>query len=408
MESGPLAESPAPAKTSNYWRWVLTGVHWIVTGVGVLAIIAATIICVRWLASIGAGKDQGPEVSLEDEWDNTIRNLGIQPFYPPQEDITVGDLFATVVDDEQYHPDATIRNRIVSTTPFLGRSTKIGHVDVSALLETAYAEMPFFSDTGAANKADASQRQGGASGSAQPPETPLFGKHEERRVLPRAAFPGLSIHHSGSAAAGVGGGTRGWFGYGAANQTSQKLTLGAVETYGLDVIAAGRALDQYCKKPETGDLCSEAVVRKYLQPVIGNHVFDKYVDMNTGEYRYSVTVQLIMVNRVYLAGEIFEQRSDSSAEGSDAAAVPPAGRIKLSPTPPADGAKAAPEDRTGEVENRLAGLQESSAVVYRSGTGTEVLLDQKFPRPIVIGYRSVPYEFASSENKESNLKEVTK
>jgi hypothetical protein len=227
----------------------------------------------------------------------------------------------------------------------------------------------------------------------------MFGEHEPRRALPRAAFPGLTIYHTGDASAGVTAGSRGWFDFSARNEDSQKLILGIVETYGLDSVSATHLLTTYCESHR--EVCTENVARKHLRPLVGN-VLEKFTDVISKKERYSVTVHLIMVSRVYLAREILEQRKIGGAEGGGGQVAAAGASTPAAGAGAADSATAL-EQRIAAIEKRLTDLQKGAVIAYRSASGTDILLDQKFPRPVAIGYRSVPYEFASpTASSQSN------
>ena len=100
------------------------------------------------------------------------------------------------------------------------------------------------------------------------------------------------------ASAGVSAAQHSWLDFGASHEASQKLVLGAVETYGLGAVDADAALKAYCAAPATRAVCTEDVARKYLQSLLGDQVFDKHFDVNSKEYQYDVTIRLIMVSRV--------------------------------------------------------------------------------------------------------------
>jgi hypothetical protein len=395
METEP--QPPTQPASLRYWRlWV-----WVAEAAGLLVAAVAIVAGVRWLATPQPNQPGDDGIaSLEAQWNSTIRRLGvgIEPVYPPQEDLTVGDVFATVIGDDENFP-ALSQKRVVASTPFLGRSVKLGHVDVSKELEIAYAQIPIFPETGASTQGSA-DHLGGGGGAALPAMTNMFGQHEPRRALPRAAFPGLTIYHSGSASAGVTAGSRGWLDFSANNEDSQKLILGVVETYGLDAVTATHLLTTYCENNR--DICREDVARQHLRPLVGN-VLEKFTDLISKKERYSVTIHLIMVSRVYLAREILEQRKIGGAEGGGVqAATQASGASASTPVAGATDPASTLEQRIAAMEKQLTDLQKGAVVAYRSTSGTDILLDQKFPRPVAIGYRSVPYEFAPSGSSPSN------
>jgi hypothetical protein len=375
-----------PPAGPNPWSGRI--LRWLGISVAATALVAAAVFATLYLVNHRLQPDPGKTTSLEEQWDGTIRRLGlgIQPVYPPQEDFAVGDVFATIVDTG--HTPATALAQVSEF--FSGKSVKLGHADVAKMLDDAYQALPLFPDTAPPVQATA------PAGSGATPVS-LFGQHVERTELPRAAFPGLTITSDGSAGSGL---TRspGLFNFGASRAATQKLVLGVVETYGIDAVAGEKALKDFCAAPATLDLCTELVARKYLRYLLGDRIFDKHFDRDTQAFQYDFTVQVIMVYRIYLAREILEQWSSLVSEGGGAeAALPGAGEaVKPADQPKSGGDASNPlEQRLEAVEQQLHEARQGGAIVYRSSAGTDILLDQKFPRPVAIGYRSVAHDFAN-------------
>jgi len=381
-----VTDQSAPA-----WKW--RAAKWAAWLLSSAVLIFGIVVGVRWLAASGIKPAvDNQTLSMEEEWNRTIRRLGvgIEPVYPPQEDLSVGDVFATVVADDLQLPATTTTQgkRVTPSTPFLGRSVKLGHIDLTKELETAYAQIPVFPEPGV-------RAQSGESGTAPIVPASLFGQRLPHPGLPLAAFPGFTIHYKGSASAGVAASSRGWFDFSASNEDSLRLILGVVETYGLDVVTAGKALTDYCQKPLTLKLCIEENMRKYLRPLVPN-VFEKFVDPNSTTLakvdRYAVTVRLIMVNRVYLAREILEQRSIGRATGGGAQAsqakapAPVAGITSM-------------DQRIATIEKQLADLQSGGTLTFQTNFGADMLMDVKFARPVAIGYRAIQYDREEEPSK---------
>lgn len=380
------APVPAPHPREPWTRWI---VRRLLAAVFQIALVAAAVVGTLYLVGHRFQPDPGKNTSLEEQWDSTIRRLGlgIEPVYPPQEDIAVGDVFATVV-DTGHTPYAALEQL---SDFFSGKSVKLGHAEVSKMLDDAYQAMPLFPDAQLASHAPAPAPSGATPVS-------LFGQHAERTELPRAAFPGLTIASEGSAATGLTG-APGWFNFGASRAASQKLVLGVVETYGVDAVAGEKALSDFCTADATRDLCTEAVARKYLRYLLGDRILAKHFDRDTQAFQYDLTIQVIMVYRIYLAREILEQWSSLVSEGGGAEAAlaseGEAGKPAADQPKPAGDASNPLEQRLEAVERQLSNANQGGSAVYRSSAGTDILLDQKFPRPVAIGYRSVTHDFAA-------------
>src|SRR5437763_967851 len=118
----------------NHWAWA--------TSCFLLG-CAVTTMAVLWLAH-SATLSHEERIDVEKQWAGAIAQYGIEPVFPPEEDFAVGDLFVSIVSDDD--PDENILNRVTEHTPFRARSVKLDHVDVREALEKIYRELPFFGD----------------------------------------------------------------------------------------------------------------------------------------------------------------------------------------------------------------------------------------------------------------------
>ncbi|HEX3349509.1 MAG TPA: hypothetical protein VHS58_15540 [Acetobacteraceae bacterium] len=358
---------------------------------GVALLIAGAVVADRWFladAETAAAAEQG--LSLETQWNTTIGALGIEPVYPPQEDIAVGDLFAVAVADDENEP-GNISEQIGDSGVFLSKAIKLGHVPVEDEIIAEYAHLPVFTGNTPPALPGAAAVEASSTGSR------IFGQGRWEFVLPRAAFPGLTITFAGKAGTGLSLGSRGWFGHTVNRDTVQRLQLRTVETYGISSVTAKQALDTFCKTHK--DECSQETARYHLKGVghLGGRILVKNVNPNTGEPRYAVAIKIFMINRVYMAREIIEEWSKSDSEGLT-------GRLN-SPTPGSASPAAARAPTVSDpLEESLgrraasgnpAGDSGTSTISFQSDNGMQQVLNEKFPRPIAIGFRSVGYEESS-------------
>jgi hypothetical protein len=418
-----MAETQPQPPETNQTSWVR---YRILLAAGLILVMAVIVMGVRWLASPPSDQGTRGDQSLEAQWNKTIEQLGIEPVYPPAEDLTVGDLLAEVAGDDEQDPNAGwyVGPAVVrASTPLLRKSVKLAHIDVTKELNEVYAELPFFPEE------DVGITSGSAPSSAAAGDNPAtprasglrFKSDGSRTALPRAAFPGLTIYHSGSAAAGVSATGYGFFRFGASSEDSQKLEVRLVETYGLPSVVADRVLTAYCNAEKTrSDACSEKTARKHLQALVGDRVLACYVDRNTGKLVPAVTVRVFIVGRVYLAHSITSQSINSRAEAGAGQAAPKASSSEPETTSKGPTASIAGETSAGrndaldkrldEVEKQLKDLLQGAAVTYRSGSERNIQLDQTFPRGLVIGYRSVPLALGNNKPfcEESTLTQADK
>jgi hypothetical protein len=387
----------------------------------VVAVAGGGVVTLRWLAS--EPLETAETVNLEDEWANTIRKIGIEPVFPPEEDLTVGDVLAVVVKDNK--PDAeTDDAKITAQTPLPKRAIKLAHVDVRKALTDSYRLLPVFIappstllppvKPTAADNAPAAQE-------AADDKTPATKQAAEVKVtlpavvrnflaetnqgdLPRAAFPKLKIQGSSNASGGLGASLGGFFGYGTDNRGLEELFLTEVRTYGLPSADAADLLKAFCTAEKTKHACSDIMARQHLERVVGDNkegkprVHQKYVSDKKGNQRYRIRIDIVMVNRVYLARAIRNLNQSGSAEGGRlSVTVQPGtqpavgGSAQGSPPATANADRAdieAIRKRLEEIEKQSSGSTGGSAVYGRS-QDREALLNESFDRPVAIGYRSV-------------------
>jgi hypothetical protein len=411
-----MAETQPQPPETNQTSWVR---HRILLAAGLILVMAVIVVGVRWLASPPSDQSPRGDQSLEAQWNNAIGQLGIEPVYPPAEDLTVGDLLAEVVEDDEQDPNAGwyVGPAVVrASTPLLRKSVKLAHIDVTKELNEAYAELPFFPEADVGTTSGSAQSAAAARDNPATPQASglRFKSDGSRTALPRAAFPGLTIYHSGSAAAALSASTYGFFRFGATGEDSQKLEVRLVETYGLPSIVADSVLTAYCKAERTRSACSGTTARKHLQALVGDRVLVCYVD-GTGKRLAAVNVRVFMISRVYLAHSITSQSTNSRAESGAGQAAPkpsstesgatgkgPSTQPTSTAAESAAGSYDALRKRLDEMENQLKDLRQGAAITYRSGSERNIQLDQTFPRGLVIGYRSVPHPFEKSLCEESN------
>jgi hypothetical protein len=214
----------------------------------------------------------------------------------------------------------------------------------------------------------------------------------------------LKIQGVSNAAGGLSADGSGSASYGAGSQRVEEFELSDVRAYGLPSVTALDLFDAYCRKDETKDVCLEATARKHLQRVVGDHINQRYVDDRSGDYKYALEVEIVMVYRVYLTGSITDLRRTEDSKKGGLMALWPFGSSQSTPpavaapaSTPATGDTAsqiqALNDKLADIERRLAGVKNGGALSYESFFGNESSLEGKFERPVAIGYRGVKHEF---------------
>ncbi|HXO72430.1 MAG TPA: hypothetical protein VN838_26015 [Bradyrhizobium sp.] len=331
------------------------------------------------------------EASIEDNWNRTIKSLGVSPIFPPEEDLVVGDVLAVVVRDVDI--DSHEQTNTVARRAFVNRTVKLAHVDVSQALDTAYQNLPVFPAT---------------VGTILPLRSGVARTFSDAVLLsnlPRAAFPRLKIQGVSNAAGGLAADGSGSASYGAGSQRVEEFELSDVRAYGLPSVAALQLFEAYCADPKTAEVCLEMTARKHLQRVVGDHINQRYVDDRSGDYKYALEVEIVMVYRVYLTGSITDLRRTEDSKkgglmalwpfGSSQSTAPVAAPASTPATGDTAGQIQALNDKLADIERRLAGVKNGGALSYQSFFGNESSLEGKFDRPVAIGYRGVKHDFPS-------------
>jgi hypothetical protein len=332
------------------------------------------------------------EASIEENWNRTIKSLGVSPIFPPEEDLVVGDVLAVVVGDVDI--DSHVQTDTVARKAFVNRSVKLAHVDVAQALDAAYQNLPVFPAT---------------VGTVLPLRSGVARAFSDAVLLsnlPRAAFPRLKIQGVSNAAGGLSADGRGSASYGAASQRVEEFELSDVRAYGLPSVAALQLFEAYCADSKTAEVCLETTARKHLQRVVGDHINQRYVDDRSGDYKYALAVEIVMVYRVYLTGSITDlRRTEDNKKGGLMALWPfgssqstaPTAPVAVPANTPAAGDTAgqiqALNDKLADIERKLAGVKNGGALNYESFFGNESSLEGKFERPVAIGYRGVKHDF---------------
>ncbi len=287
-------------------------------------------------------------------WNDSIARLGIQPVYPPEEDVVVGDVWVSVAGAPQ-------------DIPLLGKSVRIAHIDVRKDILASSRNQPVFGETAAVGTGGEYRRLDRKEASVAA---------DNQITLSLAAFPGITISHAARAKGGLR--TRvGVFGAAREDQQIEEIRIPVAETYGISSAEAFGHLDDWCNAPATKDFCTDEAARKILEFVVGPAVLAKLPDGS-----YACQLQVSLITRVFLMREIQQRRliADSRAAALNALAVPekpaaapaPADTGTAPPVPPAPSGNdpTLSADRSDRLESGIR---------------------QVFQRPLVFGFRAVNF-----------------
>jgi hypothetical protein len=356
-------------------NWVRGHRTWILRGLAFAGFVVLALFLV-----VVVYRGHRTENNLIADWNDTIRVLGIEPVFPPEEDLYVGDLLAVVVRDTHKEQFETDRR------PLLNRAVKLDHLNVQQKLHDYYDQLPMFPDT------EDRPNEMTKFWPQKPGESWTFNPPTIRKVLPIAAFPGFVVESQSNASGSFGS----LFGnLSAALQRSDdtQLQIPFVESYGIPSLVASKMLDEYCAKPATSSACTDATIREHLGYVSNksrDYMTDTETDAN-GDVHLMVQVELALVNRVYLTRSI-EQKIGHGAKRStknnvknqEAAAMGGSGASHA--TAAAEGNS----DGTASSGVRSPASIDLSADQNWDDTSN---LDEVFERPIAFGYRAVKRRF---------------
>jgi hypothetical protein len=369
--------------------------------------MALTAIVLLLVAIMWPGADPAPRLLDGDKgavaaaWNEAVSLLNIEPIYPPQEDVYVGDIYAVVTRADR---------------GFLGRSIKLWHVDLSDQIKDAYLNVPMFPTLAPADNNQSAWEQGTSDD--------LFG-NGQRKALPLVAFPGFKIRSSRQAEAALSSGSSlshwfgGLFGFARDNDEIEELQFPRSETYGVNAVVASSALGLFCKDERSLPLCTENGARRMLSMVVGEGIWKPEIDpkSKTETGRYAMGVELMLINQVYLTRSIVHVHSANSNRGQTVQLI---AKLKMLTeddwiAPNASSAKSEPGS-AGQANDSNAGTgnkQTENALVeaqrvriqgiinelvqadpsLRAGAysfdGRNITLNQSFPRPIAFGFRGV-------------------
>ncbi|HEV7254408.1 MAG TPA: hypothetical protein VGN97_15090 [Mesorhizobium sp.] len=338
----PANEAAAP---NGGWSWRAR-----LQGLAAGAAIAAGIAFLLFKVDIFNPPAVAKAASAQEMWANSIRRLGIEPLYPPQEDFRVGDIWAVVA---TYKEDATSTREVDPQKSIIGRDVRIGRIDLNQL-SAAARESPRFQESDTSDDGqlvyEAAQDMG------------WDGVAPGKVTTSIASFPRIDISTSSSDSGAVA-----QVGLAAARSRNETETVSipVAETYSIPATAALAALANWCGGERS--LCSEKPVRRLLAFVVNSAVAED-VD---ADRRYGFEIKL--VTQVYMTRQMMFRRSLQESLSTSLNA-PKVGAIAE------EGGDGADDAAAGEVATESAQGADGS------------LENVIFPRPIVFGFRSVAHQ----------------
>jgi hypothetical protein len=275
-------------------------------------------------------------------WNDSIARLGIQPVYPPEEDLVVGDIWVSVAGAPQ-------------DIPLLGKGSRIAHIDVRKDIVASNRNQPIFGETVPVAK-DGEFRH------LDRKETTVAA--DGQIALSLAAFPGITISHTSKAKGLLRTGV-GLLGAGRDDQQVEEIRIPVAETYGISSPVGFDYLDTWCNAEATKDYCTDEAARKIIEFVVGPAVLAKLKDG-----RYACQLQISLITRVFLTREIKQRRLIAGSGQVGVNAPTPEASADASATATAGTAPTLSADRSDRVESEIR---------------------QVFQRPVAFGFRAVNF-----------------
>jgi hypothetical protein len=326
--------------------------------------------------------------SVEAKWNAAIRDLGVEPVYPPEEDIEVGDVFAIV----SY--DSLPENGVVDT-PIANHAVRLWRMDLSQDVNHNYKDIYVFDQhiTGGENRPSLPQKPVAELPAAlvkypDGSEDTIFRLNDHRTSLPLVTFPKFIISKSRSAGVKE-------LAYIFGLQTNSDATVETevsikdTQTYGIPYLVAERALVSFCKDLFP-PMCNENAVRKVLSTRIGDQIYDIGIDKKTNKPKYRMTVELGLINRVFLTQKIetrlIRNQGFSASANYSAADVRDRDRLATASAVSSTTSIAAAAENSGQnSEQGHIGTAQDESKLAVDFDGSSLI------RPVVFGFESVRY-----------------
>jgi len=257
---------------------------WILAGVAVF--VLAAIAGLYW----ARGAQTASEGSVEEEWNSAITKLGVEPVYPPEEDINVGDVFAIVTHDSL--PQFRIVNSALAN-----HAVRLWRLDLSEEVASNYKNTYVFPR----NASGTPPKEGAAR---QPSSSSIFTLVEQRSDLPIVSFPRFRVSDSRGAKFSAPAFLFSGFWSAESNSNAEmEVAITKTQTYGIPYLVAQNALLNFCTK-EFPLACDDSAVRTALSTRLGSQIWECSTNKDTNEKSYRLKVEVGLINRVFLTSAI--------------------------------------------------------------------------------------------------------
>ena len=303
---------------------------------------------------------------LPKRWNESIRRLGIEPVYPPQEDIYVGDIIAEVVDSGHKFKSLP---RDLESESFIGRYVKITQIPNLRGYLAVKSDAPYFGDSTWLDD------KKGLTVSQPRTEVTTEGTTSGLQVKD-ALFPVIKIERK----EGMAGVLRN-IAFGGARADIEEIELQNVQTYAINPFHAQSALMSFCDDENTKVYCADEYLREKLSYILSRDILRTAETENCGS-RYIYDIRLLVVRQAFLTRGVKVTNGRGRSAFLDARGVKRDTSKEM-----ADAAAAATSQPQGGQVNAedMSGKDNSISSINSSG----LFSDRQFARPLVIGFNSV-------------------
>ena len=349
------------------------------------------------------------EGNVQREWNHTLREMGINPVFPPREDVQVGDMYLRRGD-----PDATAA---AGGKGFVPIDLWVASIETATIVQAAYGARPSFADT---TTTAGTAAGGGSGGSGGEPtagnviRVPAHSgasstwEHRDHLRLRQVAFPdfaSMSVREGNLKALVPVEALSVAFGASWAKAEQVDVKIPAAESYG---VPFGKIADKVLEKHRNGAW----VVQDAVLPAAARLALHSGLEGTgaaTVEERGARKIRAIYVDlltEVFYARTIDISISTQSSFGARARVRPlvDPGAATSQPQQPAESTPVAdPGGNTTMAKNALVRAQElndelakvddldqiGGSVQFVSASDFSVAMRRTYQRPIAVGWRGV-------------------
>ncbi|ESX41127.1 hypothetical protein X762_30310 [Mesorhizobium sp. LSHC426A00] len=149
----------------------------------------------------------------------------------------------------------------------------------------------------------------------------------------------------------------------------EDVSIPIAETYGTPSLEAIEALEKWCSAQDTAKFCVDDNARHIFASAVSPAILSK----ENG--KYTTQLKVVLVNRVYMTRQLNVTRTWNVTTDIAQGAVP-------------KGSTKQPDEQHGtQAEIDIA----STSASYSDGLETRIETKEKFPRPLVFGFKSISF-----------------